>query len=82
MPNLQLLEGIPNQEKSDSDFGDWLKSMFHSEQERANYMAKNYIPAVDLSVPHFREFATERRNLIKSQFAALLGVRTSDEVLG
>lgn len=81
LPNLQLLEGIPNQEKSDLDFGDWLKSNFPSNRERADYMVKHYIPDTPLSVPHFREFTAERRKLIKAQFTALLDAQVAEKEL-
>ena len=74
LPNFQLLEGIPNQEKSDSDFGEWLKRSFPGDQERADYMAKHYIPDVPLSVLNFPEFAEKRRMLLKSKFAELLEI--------
>jgi hypothetical protein len=76
---LQLLEGIPNQEKSDSDFGDWLKTKYPSEQDRADYMAKHYIPGIPLSVLHFREFVAKRRKLLKAKFAALLDMPNPDK---
>jgi hypothetical protein len=76
LPNFQLLEGIPNQEKSDSDFGKWLNRTYPNNRERADYIAKHYIPDVALSVLNFREFVAERRNLLRAKFAALLGKST------
>ena len=34
LANLQLLEGIPNQEKNDSDFDDWLNETFKNKRGR------------------------------------------------
>jgi hypothetical protein len=78
LPNLQLLEGIPNQEKSDSDFEEWLKTKYPTERERADYMAKHCIPEIPLSIQNFGEFVTERRKLMKAHFADLLDVKLSD----
>ncbi len=74
LPNFQLLEGIPNQEKSDSDFAEWLRRNYPGDQEQADYVAKHYIPDVALSVSNFREFAEERRKLLKAKFATLLEI--------
>jgi hypothetical protein len=74
LPNFQLLEGIPNQEKSDADFAEWLGRSYAGGQERADYMAKHYIPDVDFSVLNFRDFAEKRRKLLKSKFAELLKI--------
>jgi len=74
LPNFQLLEGIPNQEKSDSDFGEWLKRSYPGNQERADYIAKHYIPDVPLCVLNFPEFAEKRRKLLKSKLAELFEI--------
>jgi len=73
LPNLQLLEGIPNQEKSDSDFKDWFGTNYRSKQERADYMEKHSIPDVDFSVPNFRTFIEQRRARLKQAFEKALG---------
>jgi uncharacterized protein with ParB-like and HNH nuclease domain len=72
LPNLQLLEGIPNQEKSDSDFKEWFERNFVSKQQKADYIAKHFIPDVDLSLTNFRKFIEERREILKKRFAAVL----------
>jgi len=72
LPNLQLLEGIPNQEKSDADFKDWLRDNYPSKPDRTEYMAKHFIPEVDFSVPNFRTFIGERRALLKQAFERAL----------
>jgi uncharacterized protein with ParB-like and HNH nuclease domain len=74
LPNLQLLEGIPNQEKSDSDFGQWLKRNYPGQQEQIDYKARHYIPDVDLTILNFRQFIGERRKLLKTKLATLLEV--------
>ena len=73
LANLQLLEGIPNQEKSGKDFNDWIKEKYPNESDRKVYMEKNYIPVIDdLSVENFRQFIEERQKLIVSAFSKLL----------
>jgi hypothetical protein len=50
LPNLQLLEGLPNQEKSDLDFQEWLNKNHPEKDERIEYLSRNYIPDIDLSI--------------------------------
>lgn len=72
LANLQLLEGVPNQEKSDKDFDSWIKEKYPNENDRKVYMERHYIPDVDLSLENFREFIEKRQRLIASAFKNLL----------
>ncbi|HNC85507.1 MAG TPA: hypothetical protein PLT95_01195, partial [Agitococcus sp.] len=72
LANIQLLEGIPNQEKSGKDFDVWIKERYPDKKERKLYMERNYIPDVDLSLENFKEFFLEREKLIVAAFNALL----------
>lgn len=64
LPNLQLLEGIPNQEKSDMDFADWFAGICKSDEDKAAYRKLHLIPDVDLSFSNFREFVEKRKALL------------------
>ncbi|MDQ7017401.1 MAG: DUF262 domain-containing protein [Gammaproteobacteria bacterium] len=72
LANLQLLEGVPNQEKSGTDFDVWIKEKYPNNDDRKLYMKRNYIPDVDLSLENFKEFIEEREKLIVSAFKKLL----------
>jgi hypothetical protein len=72
LANLQLLEGVPNIEKSNKDFKEWLDKMYSSPQARRDYMEKHYIPDIDLSLDNFDRFIAERTKLIANRFASLL----------
>jgi len=72
--NLQLLEGIPNQEKQDTDFIVWINKIFPEKTDRENYMKRNYIPDIDLSFDNFEEFISERKKLITVEIRKLLTV--------
>ncbi len=64
--NLQLLEEIPNKEKSDKDFKTWLYETFQDETSRNDYMKKHYIPQnIDLDFSNFEEFIRKREELQK-----------------
>lgn len=62
--NLQLLESTPNEEKKATPFEKWIEESFDSEDQRKDYMKKNYIPDVDFSLSNFVEFFDEREKLI------------------
>jgi uncharacterized protein with ParB-like and HNH nuclease domain len=71
--NLQLLEGIPNQEKSDTDFAKWMSKTHPNEDERIRYFKRHYIPAInDYSLSNFKEFIREREILLKNAFKKYL----------
>lgn len=72
LANLQLLEGIPNMEKSGKDFSDWLHETYPKIADRKAYMARNYIPDIDLSLANFSEFIEARKMLIVDAFKKLL----------
>lgn len=72
LANIQLLEGVPNQEKSGTDFDIWIKEKYPNMGDRKAYMERNYIPDVDLSLENFKEFIEEREKLIVSAFKKLL----------
>lgn len=72
LANLQLLEGIPNQEKSDKDFDTWLADKYPLEADRRDYRAKHYIPDIDLSFANFREFIEQREKLLINAFKNML----------
>lgn len=62
--NLQLIEGIPNQEKSGKDFSKWILERYPNGNEKRQYMERNYIPDVSLELKNFREFIEKREKLI------------------
>lgn len=68
LANLQMLEGTINQEKSDSQFEEWLNRTYPDVQERKEYMSKHYIPDVHLSFANFDNFILEREKLIRIRF--------------
>lgn len=73
LANLQLLEEIPNIEKSDKDFYEWLQKNYHEEQARKDFMRKNYIPEdIDLSYGNFEEFIAERKKLMVDKYKSIL----------
>jgi len=72
LANLQFLEGVPNQEKSGKAFDAWLTEKYPSKAERKDYLAKHYIPDVDLSLANFREFIEKREQMLVKAFKKLL----------
>jgi uncharacterized protein with ParB-like and HNH nuclease domain len=70
--NLQLLKGIPNQEKSAKDFRKWLEDEFPDKNDRKEYMNTHFIPDVDLSLKNFPEFIEQREKLLVAAFKKLL----------
>ena len=72
LPNLELLEGIPNQEKSDTDFDKWLTNSCGSKRAREDYMKKHFIPNVALQISNFKDFIKNRKAAIKSELIRLL----------
>jgi uncharacterized protein with ParB-like and HNH nuclease domain len=69
--NLQLLEAIPNIEKQDKEFENWLLKTLKA-SEIADFKSKHFIPAVDLSFENFEEFFEERETLLKEKLKNVL----------
>ncbi len=72
LANLQLLEGIPNIEKSNKEFKDWLHETYPDTQARNAYMERNFIPNIDLALENFSKFLSERTKLMTERFAELI----------
>jgi len=72
LANLQLLEGVPNIEKSNKDFKEWLNETYPTPQKRSEYMEKHYIPDMDLSLDNFDDFIAARTRLMTDKFTSLL----------
>jgi hypothetical protein len=72
LPNLQLLEGIPNQEKNDEHFEEWLQGAYKGRQARQSFVEKNYIPDTSLGFSNFREFFEKRRSLLLDGLTTVL----------
>ncbi|EKD63014.1 MAG: hypothetical protein ACD_51C00364G0003 [uncultured bacterium] len=72
--NIQLLEGLPNEEKSNQEFGDWmLKNFKGNEQEQKEYMQKNYIPeGLSIGFNNFKEFFRKRTDILREQLKGKL----------
>ena len=62
--NLQLLEAIPNIEKSNMDFDKWITATI-LDDALDNYKTKHYIPKdIDLVITNFEKFIVEREKMI------------------
>ena len=72
LENLQLLEYNENREKGDNDFKEWLYRTY-SEEERKEYMKKNYIPDnIRLDITNFRQFIEERHKLMFDAYKKII----------
>ena len=79
LANLQLLQGIENQEKSDQEFEAWLQSSQQTPLEMTAYRDLHFIPDVDLSFEKFPNFLEAREQIIKERLASLLEIQPSLE---
>ena len=71
--NIQLLEGLPNEEKSNMDFSEWIAKTFKTDKEKKEYMEKHLIPDINLSFKNFPHFIEERKKLIANKLKSILG---------
>jgi len=72
LPNLQLLEGLPNQEKSGKDFSDWIAEEYPDPDERRDYLRKHYIPDISLTLQDFIRVFELREDRILEQLHDML----------
>jgi uncharacterized protein with ParB-like and HNH nuclease domain len=62
--NLQLLNELPNEEKSSSPLGAWIDRTCRTDQAKRDYYEKHYVPQVSLEFTNFIEFVKEREKLL------------------
>lgn len=72
--NLQLLEGIPNQQKSNLMFDEWIVKTYPDQNKRTDYMDKHYIPNTSLNFLDFDSFIEKRSDLIFNKLKSILTV--------
>lgn len=70
LPNLQFLEGTPNQEKSDAPFADWFEKEV---TDKAAFRERHYIPKVPLEIGNFPAFFDARKKLLFEKLSSMLG---------
>lgn len=75
IPNLQLLEGVPNQEKSSRMPHEWLNEHYPTEEKRAAWRERNYVENLPEDMTSFLDFYETRRRLMRERLISVLGVR-------
>lgn len=74
LPNLQLLPGTVNREKSDAMPLDWLETNFPDGQKRRNFSDEQLLDGVTNNPKDFFEFFKIRRNRLRKLIAEKLGI--------
>lgn len=82
LANLQLLQGLPNQEKSDQEFEKWLHATNPTQAALQSYWEHHHIPAVDLTFKNFPQFLAERERMITNYLSSLLTVEPKQSAVG
>jgi uncharacterized protein with ParB-like and HNH nuclease domain len=78
--NIQLLEAIPNIEKSARPFDLWINEKYSTQQEIDAYKEKHFISKLSpIGFLDFLEFFEKRENVIKEELSRLLNVTASEE---
>jgi hypothetical protein len=72
LPNLQLLEGLPNQEKSAKDFSDWVAQEYPDPAQRQDYLRKHHIPDTNLAFRGFPLFFDLREERLLEELRKIL----------
>ena len=76
IPNLQLIQGFSNNEKSDTPFAEWVQEAYPDPEQRSHYMRRNYIPEdVDFSIAEFRTFFKKRHDFMLRALKDAIGWR-------
>lgn len=66
LANLQLLEELPNIEKGNREFLEWLDMSIPDDASRSDYLKKHLIPDVDFAFENFLEFIDARESLLRT----------------
>jgi hypothetical protein len=74
LPNLQLLQGVPNIEKQATMPSDWLSGpLFPTEERRERYLERNDLVGLPLDLARFLEFHAARRALMARRLRTVVG---------
>jgi hypothetical protein len=74
LPNLQLLEGLPNVEKQATLPADWLAGPhFATSEKRERFLERNDLQGLPLELDRFLEFHAGRRELMATRLRAIVG---------
>lgn len=65
IPNIQLIEGVRNQEKSSKDPSVWVESEFGTDEQRDKWKQQNFIGRLPKDVTEFEAFFKDRRKRMK-----------------
>lgn len=65
IPNIQLIEGVRNQEKSSKDPSVWVESEFATDEQRDKWKQQNFIGRLPKDVTEFGSFFKDRRERMK-----------------
>jgi len=74
--NLQLLEALPNIQKQDKDFDNWLSEFDIDEQ--AEFKKRHHIPKEDLSFENFVKVFKKREELITKKLKELVQIELEE----
>ena len=74
IPNLQLLQGTINAEKSNKPFKEWFNEQYPLEDEQRYYMNLHYVPDEDSAIENFRSFFEARRELMENRLYEIVGL--------
>jgi hypothetical protein len=78
LANLQLLQGLPNEEKSDKEFEEWVAQTALEPAELQAYRHNHLIPEIDLSFENFPQFLAAREQSISQRLAQRLDVHLEE----
>ena len=73
LPNLQLLQGSKNNEKSDTMPADWLIDTYTDDATRRAYEERHMLGSVPESISDFDAFYNARRERLKTTISQILG---------
>jgi hypothetical protein len=77
LPNIQLLHGTTNTEKSDKPFSEWLVENYQDDASKNSFLTQNHIrPDQSLDFNEFLGFMKIRRATLKEQLIKVLNVST------
>lgn len=70
--NLQLLAAQLNEEKLATDFDEWFKSQYQTDNDKYQYRTVNYLPNMDYTYANYPLFMEERKKMLKAQLSKVL----------
>lgn len=75
LANLQLLDGVVNESKNNTDFDIWFNENYRTKKSKKKYICDNYLPNIEFTYDNYLVFIRMRNELLKNKLEHILNAK-------